>query len=310
MKILVTGGAGFIGSHIVDRFITDGHSVVVLDDLSYGSKENIHQSAEFVEADIRSKEAHDLILEGKFDLILHAAAQKSVGYSVEEPIFDADVNILGTINLLEAAVKGSVPHFIFVSTGGAIYGDAKAIPTDEYAFAQPLSPYAASKYSTEVYLDYYAHQYGLHTVSMRLANVYGPRQDPKGEAGVIAIFITQLLKGEKIFINGDGMQTRDYVHVLDVALAAKEIVDTITTVRGGIYNVGTGKQSSVLDLVQFVSAAVGNTDQPDVEHRSAVPGEVRHSALNTSKLSEAIGWQPHIQLQDGIAATVEWFKKQ
>lgn len=308
MNILVTGGAGFIGSHIVDQCIQDGHTVTVVDDLSFGKKTNINSKAHFVKCDIRSDQIEEIITSEHFDVVYHTAAQKSVRNSFAEPLFDADINVMGSIRVLEACKNGGVNTVIFLSTGGTIYGDADIYPTPETEPPQPPSPYTASKLAVEIYLDYYARQFGIKTISLRLANVYGPRQDPAGEAGVIAIFASRLLHGQDIQIYGDGRSTRDYVHIIDVCRAVSALHTYLPDMHGGIYNLGTGIETDVNQIAALVQKAVGVSGK--AVHTEAVHGELQRSAIDARRLAHAIGWHPSVRLEDGIQATVDWFKAQ
>lgn len=302
MKILVTGGAGFIGSHVADAFIEDGHQVLIVDDLSTGRQQNLNLKAEFLQEDIRSDTFHQIILDYKPDVIDHHAAHIHVGRSVEHPRFDADVNIFGTLNLLDAAKQaGSVKHIIFAATGGAMYGPKKT-PFVETMTPQPLSPYGISKRACELYLYFYQEQFGIQFTSLRYANVYGPRQNPEGEAGVISIFIETLKQQKTPIINGDGTQTRDYVFVGDVAranvLALKHPVS-------GEFNIGTSLETDVNTIYAMIASAVGSSTK--ATHGPARSGEQVTSSLNYSKAKQTFGWQPLMSLSDGIKETVASF---
>ena len=302
MRVLVTGGAGFIGSHLVDALIGRGDRVTVLDNLSTGEAANLHPDAEFHELDIRDAAAAAMLRGGGFDAVCHLAAQMSVSRSVADPLFDADVNVVGGLRLMQAAAEAGA-RFLFASTGGALYGDADVIPTPEAHPAWPVSPYGVSKLTTEHYLHFFRHEHGLGYVALRYANVYGPRQNPHGEAGVVAIFCRGLLTGGQPLINGDGLQTRDYVHVADVVRANLLALDSATC---GHFNVGTGRQTDVNRLYRLVVEAAG-VDRPE-RHREARPGEQRTSALDASLIDANLGWRPEIRLEDGIRQTVEWFR--
>jgi UDP-glucose 4-epimerase len=309
-RALVTGGAGFIGSHVADALLADGWSVTVLDDLSSGKREQVPSAATFVQADIRSPEAHALVREGKFDLLCHLAAQMDVRRSVTDPSFDADVNIRGSLNLLEA-VRGSghATRVIFASTGGAVYGDFVEPPNLETYEKNPESPYGIAKFAIELYLAYYARVHGLDYIALRFANVFGPRQDPHGEAGVVAIFCQRLLAGQALTVFGDGGQTRDYVFVGDVArahvLAAKRapIPAGRVDVRG--INLGTGRETSVLELAQALMRVSGR--QGTLQHAPPRPGEQRRSVVSIAKADEVLGWRPEVGLDAGLGRTFEWF---
>jgi UDP-glucose 4-epimerase len=311
-RILITGGAGFIGSHVADRFIADGHAVTVVDDLSNGRRENVPAAAEFQQLDIRSPEAATLVREGKFDVIAHLAAQMDVRRSVDDPVHDAQVNVIGTLNLLEAVrAAGRVQRtrVLFASTGGAIYGDAATPPNAEDVPKEPDSPYAIAKHSVEQYLSYYARIHGLPAVALRFSNVYGPRQDPHGEAGVVAIFCGRLLDGRPLTVFGDGKQTRDYVYVGDVAAAMARAASHTPAAGSGMnaraFNVGTGVATSVLDLAHALMQAAGRS--VPVEFAPARPGEQLQSFLTVTKAAAELGWQPSVSLSQGLAQTFAWF---
>ena len=255
MRALVTGGAGFIGSHITDALIGAGHTVIVIDDLSRGRREQVNPAATFVALDITSPELVAAIADAKPEVVFHAAAQIDVRESVRDPLHDADVNVVGTVNVLRASVDAGTRRVIFASSGGAIYGDTDVIPTPEDHPCRPESPYGTAKLCAEAYGGTFSRQAGLEFVALRYANVYGPRQDPHGEAGVVAIFATRLTHGEAVVINGDGTQTRDYVHVHDVVSANLAAIDGPT----GVYNIGTGIETDVNTLYQMLAEASGVT---------------------------------------------------
>lgn len=303
MKILVTGGAGFIASHVTDAFLAEGHDVFVLDNLSSGYKENINPKATFIQADICDKGLSELFEKEKFDIIDHHAAQMDVRKSVKDPAFDATVNILGTINLLQNAVKTGVKKVIFASTGGAIYGEQDYFPADEKHAMAPLSPYGISKLAVEKYLYFYHVQYKLNYTILRYANIYGPRQNPHGEAGVVAIFTTKLLNDEQPVINGSGEQTRDYVFVGDVVKANLfGLYDNDTN----IYNVGTGIETNVNQLFHGLNKITGKNKEE--KHGPAAAGEQMRSVITSDKLFSRSGWRPNTTLENGLAKTVEFFK--
>jgi UDP-glucose 4-epimerase len=303
LKVLVTGGAGFIGSHVSDVFLDAGHQVWALDDLSSGRRENLRPEVRLVVADIRSPEAARLVEAERFEVICHLAAQMDVRRSVVDPRFDADVNVGGFLNLLEAARKSGVRKVVFSSTGGAIYGDQDVYPAPETHPTRPVSPYGASKAAGELYLGYYRAQYGLASVALRYANVYGPRQNPHGEAGVVAIFSERLLRGEICTIFGSGQQTRDFVYGADVARA--NLLAAERDVQGPI-NIGTGVETDVNHLYELMAKAAG-TGQP-AQHAPAKPGEQMRSSVDASRAAEALGWKPSLQLEEGLRRTVAWFK--
>lgn len=307
--VLVTGGAGFIGSHVADHLLADGFHVTVLDNLSTGTRRNVPSGAEFIEGDIGSADAAALIRDRQFAAAVHLAAQIDVRRSVADPVADARINVLGSLNLLEA-VRTHAPttRVIFASTGGALYGRCVVPPSPETDAKDPEAPYGIAKLSVEYYLAYYARVHGLATVALRFGNVYGPRQDPHGEAGVVAIFCTRLLNGEPLTVYGDGTQTRDYVYVHDVADACVRAVDApvppADTVDAGAFNVGTGEGTSVLALAQLLQSVSGRAT--DVVHAPPRAGELQHSSLDSAKLRRQFGWAPVTSLRDGLAATFAW----
>lgn len=301
--VLITGGAGFIGSHVAEAFLEAGHRVTVLDNLESGSRDNVPTAAEFVEDDIRSAGAHRLLAGGDFDLLVHHAAQMDVRRSTQEPRFDADININGTLNLLEAAVAGGVSQVVFASTGGAIYGEQDVFPADESHATRPVSPYGVSKLAGERYLYYFQVEHGLDATCLRYSNVYGERQNPHGEAGVVAIFMQRLLAGEPTAIYGDGGQTRDYVHVSDVAAA-----NLAAAGRRGfhLYNVGTGIETSVVELHDQICATLKLERPPTFE--AARPGEQRRSVIDPQLAIDDLGLEPPLGLADGLERTAGYFR--
>jgi UDP-glucose 4-epimerase len=303
LKILVTGGAGFIASQIADAFIEEGHQVVILDDLSTGYEKNINPKAKFVKANICDKNLDKLFESEKFDVVNHHAAQMDVRRSVKDPEFDATTNILGTINLLQNCVKFGVKKFMFASTGGAVYGEQDYFPADEKHNLQPKSPYGISKLAVEKYLYFYNSEHKLNYTILRYANIYGPRQNPFGEAGVVAIFSTRLLKGEQPIINGHGKQTRDYVFVGDVVRAN---LLGLTDEAPDIYNIGTGIETDVNQLFQYINdIASANKEE---KHGPTAAGEQLRSVITSDKLFNKFGWRPSTKLEDGLKTTVEFFK--
>jgi len=301
MKILVTGGAGFIGSHIVDTYINLGHGVTIIDDFSTGSINNINPKAKFFKADICDKKIEEIFQGEKFDIINHHAAQINVRKSLDDPLFDANVNILGSLNLLNLSAKYRIKRFIFASSGGAIYGEPDAFPiTEDFPF-QPLSPYGVAKVATENYLQVFAELYHFHYVILRYSNVYGPRQISKSEAGVISIFANQILKSEKCFVNGNGNQIRDYIYVSDVVDVNVRALDC----KSDFFNIGTGVQTSVNDLIEILSIITGR--EIAHEHRDPIPGEVFKNVLDASKARERLKWQPKVTLKEGIKKTLDYF---
>lgn len=306
MKILVTGGAGFIGSNIVDGYIKSGHSVVVLDNLSSGKKEFIHPDCVFHQADIRDTESVRKIIESeKPEIINHHAAQISVRNSVANPKNDAEVNIIGLLNVLEAAKSNGISKVIFASSGGVIYGDTDMIPTSEdYQPLLPISPYGVSKLASEKYLHFYYKNYKIPYVALRYSNVYGPRQNPHGEAGVVAIFNLRLLQNQQLSINGDGKQTRDYVYVGDVVEA--NLKATRSSYVGSV-NIGTGIETDVNELSEKIQQ-IYNSSSISI-HNPAKEGEQRRSCLDNTLAREKLGWQPKMNLMEGLRATKIYFKE-
>jgi UDP-glucose 4-epimerase len=302
-SICVTGGAGFIGSHVADALVEAGHRVLIVDDLSSGRKENVPEGAELEVVDVRSEEAARLLREGGIEILVHHAAQMDVRRSVEDPRFDADVNIGGLLNLLEAGRRGRLRQVVFASTGGAIYGEQDVHPADERHAARPVSPYGVSKLASERYLFFYNAQYGIDALCLRYANVYGPRQNPHGEAGVVAIFLDRLLAGQTPTIYGDGRQTRDYVYVADVVRA-----NLVALGRRGfhIYNVGTGVETDVNALFEKIHRAVGTG--PPAVYGPAKPGEQLRSSISSALLAQELGVAIDTPLENGIALTTEWFR--
>jgi UDP-glucose 4-epimerase len=303
VKVLVTGGAGFIGSHVTDVFLDAGHEVWALDDLSSGRRENLRPEVRLVVLDIRSPDAARMVESERFEVMCHLAAQMDVRRSVADPRFDAEVNIAGFLNLLEAARKSGVRKVVFSSTGGAIYGEQDVHPAPESHPTRPVSPYGVSKASGELYLGYYRAQYGLASVALRYANVYGPRQNPHGEAGVVAIFSERLIRGETCAINGTGEQTRDFVYGPDVARA--NLLAATRDVQGPI-NIGTGIETEVNRLYALLARAAG-VDRP-AQHAPAKPGEQMRSSVDPSFAAKVLGWRPAVALEEGLQRTIGWFR--
>ena len=304
MKVLVTGGAGFIGSHLVDRLIQEGHEVVVVDNLLTGKRRNLNKEARFYKQDVQSSRLERVFSRERPLLVMHLAAQVDLRRSVEEPIFDAQVNILGTLNVLQQAVKYGTRKVIFASSGGAIYGEQDIFPAPESHPIRPLSPYGISKLNGEQYLAYYQRVSGIQHVILRYSNVYGPRQDPEGEAGVVAIFMGKMLAGEQPIINGNGRQTRDFVFVDDVveanlAAMGKEVQ--------GIYNVGTAEETSINDLFRLL-VELTNAGCKEL-HGPAKKGEQARSVVDISRLRQELGWEPKVPLREGLKRTVEFFRE-
>lgn len=305
MKILVTGGAGFIASQIADAFINEGHNVTIVDDLSSGFEKNINPKAKFVKANICDKNLSKLFGDEKFDVVNHHAAQMDVRRSVKDPEFDATTNILGTINLLQNCIKYGVKKFMFASTGGAVYGEQEYFPADEKHPTQPRSPYGISKLAVEKYIHFYNAEYRLKYSILRYANIYGMRQNPFGEAGVVAIFSTKLLKGDQPIINGDGKQTRDYVFVGDVV---KANLLALNDEANDIYNIGTEIETDVNQLFHYINSITAASKEE--KHGPAAPGEQMRSVITSNKLFNKFGWRPKTKIEDGLKATVEHFRKE
>jgi UDP-glucose 4-epimerase len=304
MKALVTGGAGFIGSHVVDAFLEAGHHVAVVDDLSTGRRANLNPAVAFYEIDVRSPALRDVFEQERPDVVSHHAAQVDVRRSVADPVFDAEVNVLGSLNLLDCCREVGVDKVIYISSGGAVYGEPVYLPCDEDHPIQPLCPYGASKYVVEQYLYMYRELHGLDYTVLRYGNVYGPRQDPYGEAGVVAIFAGQMVRGETPTINGSGEQERDFVYVGDCARA-----NLLALERGSgrAYNLGSGEGTSINRIFQLLKEATGY--QGGVVHGPAKPGETFRIYLDATRAREELGWQPEVPLRDGLARTAVHFRR-
>ena len=303
MRALVTGGAGFIGSHLVDALVARGDSVLVLDDLSTGRTENLNAAATLAEGDVRDGAAVDAAFaELDPEVCFHLAAQADVRASVEDPVRDSEINTIGTIRVLEAARRHGT-QVVFSSTGGAIYGEC-AEPAPETAPRQPLSPYGTSKLASEEYIAAYGRLYGTTHVALRYANIYGPRQDPHGEAGVVAIFLGALAREEQARIFGDGRQTRDYIYAGDVARATLSALGQ----DGGVFNVGTGRETSVVELYELCARVAGSDTQ--AEHAPARLGELQRSFLNPELAARELGFTAMVELEDGLRATWDWIQKE
>ena len=303
MNTVVTGGAGFIGSHVVELLQADGSEVTVLDNLSSGRTGNLSEKTTLQVSDVRDKRAVGTAVSGDVDCVFHLAAQIDVRRAVEDPGLDAQVNVGGTINVLNACVEAHVRRFVMSSTGGALYGEPKNLRADEQTPIQPLSPYGVSKYCAEQYIGYFHRAYGLETVILRYANVYGPRQDPNGEAGVVGIFARRILLGQSCIVYGDGEQTRDFVFVDDVARA------NMLAMQGplGTFNIGTGVEMSLNQLLAAFERVVGHPVAR--EYAPARMGEVQRIALNAEKARHEMGWKPMVSLEDGLARTLAWVRQ-
>ena len=311
-KVLVTGGAGFIGSHVADAYLKAGARVWIVDDLSSGKRANVPEGAELVHLDIRDAKLGDVFRDaGGFDVVSHHAAQIDVRVSVNDPRRDAGINIDGFLNVTECALRYGCGRFMFVSSGGVVYGEPEVRPTPETTPKRPLSPYGVTKLSGEYYLGYYAKERGLDYAAVRYSNVYGPRQDPHGEAGVVAIFCTRIGAGTPLTVFGDGEQTRDYVYVGDVVAAnvllAQTDLPAADSLDARAFNVGTGAGTSVNDLAATLMSAAGR--EVEVKHAPARAGEVQHSCLDAGKL-RALGWRPGVTLHEGLRRTYEHIMQQ
>jgi UDP-glucose 4-epimerase len=310
VRALVTGGAGFLGSHLVDRLVADGHQVTVIDDLSTGHAEQLAAAADLHRLDVASPWVGQLLLRVRPELVFHLAAQADLRLSVRDPLADARTNVTGTVQLLTAAVASGVRRMVFASSGGAIYGDTEQIPTNESHVLRPASPYGAAKMAGEAYLSAFAGSFGLETVALRMSNIYGPRQDPHGEAGVVAIFTNQLMAGLAPVINGDGRQTRDYVFVEDVV----EAFVRAASGPAGAYNVSTAKETSVMEICGHLQAAVAalgsGVTPPSPTHGPAKAGEQMRSCLDWKRAREKLGWEPKVSIASGLARTVSYYAKE
>jgi UDP-glucose 4-epimerase len=307
MKVLVTGGAGFIGSHLCEALHHEGYQVFALDNLSTGRQENLPPTLPLYQIDLRDQDAlKDFFEKNSFDVIFHLAAQVDVRTSVDSPLTDAEINVLGTLNLISAASRQK-PWIIFASTGGAIYGEKVSLPITEDACPQPEAPYGIAKLAGELYGSRLMKLYGGAWTTLRLANIYGPRQNPFGEAGVVAIFTYRMLQRSISHIYGDGLQTRDFVYVEDVVRAFLSVLKHPATTQGETYNVGTSQQTSVLALYQTIAEVVGFPHPP--KHLPPKPGELRHNALSYQKLHQATNWSPQVSLSQGVRQTVTYFRQ-
>jgi UDP-glucose 4-epimerase len=303
-RILVTGGAGFIASQVADRLVATGHEVAVVDNLSTGKREYVPAAAQFYPYDLKAPETTELIRAWRPQVIVHHAAQMSVQASVSDPIFDAQENILGSLNLFQAATAAGVEKIIFASTGGALYGDGAPLPAREEDRPQPESPYGIAKLAVEHYLHFYQREHGIIPISLRYANVYGPRQNGLGEAGVVAIFIEKFLAGQQPRINGDGLQTRDFVFVGDIVGAN---LLALNYPKAGVFNIGTGQETDILTIYLKLQELTGSALGP--AHGPAKPGEQRRSALESTRARRELDWQPRVSLPEGLAQTVAAFRE-
>lgn len=309
-KCLVTGGAGFIGSNLVDRLIDEEYEVVVIDDLSTGRKDYINPQARFYNVDITSSGDVESVFakesqEGKINYIFHLAAQVDVRVSVDDPYKDNKINLIGGINVLENARKNNAEKILFISTGGAVYGDVEEIPTTESKIPEPVSPYGIHKLALEKYLNYYYQVYGVPYCIFRLANVYGPRQYKDGEAGVITIFIDNVVNGRQSILYGDGSQTRDFVYVDDVVEAFLKGVNKATT---DVFNISTGVETRVSEIIKIMESIIG--EKMDLQFQNPRPGEQQRSCLDLSKAEQILGWKPQIDIKEGIRKTLKWSRNQ
>jgi len=305
MKVLVTGGAGFIGSHVVDTLISAGYEVVVVDDLSTGNLANLNPAATFYQVDIRSPQLAEVFEKERPAYVDHHAAQMDVRRSIADPLFDAEVNVIGSINLIECCRRYGVKRLIYISTGGAVYGEPEYLPCDEAHPVNPICPYGASKHTVEHYLYMYQQNYGLDYIVLRYPNVYGPRQDPHGEAGVVAIFTGQMLAGGQVVINGDGEQQRDFVYVEDCAQA--NLMAMTSQNANQIYNLGYGRGTTVNEIFTTLKNITGY--QLAATHGPAKVGETRQIYLDATKAQKELGWKPTVDLEEGLQRTADYFKR-
>jgi UDP-glucose 4-epimerase len=304
LKVLVTGGAGFIGSNVCDALKAGGHEPVALDNLSSGKRENLSSGIRLIEADIRDPQLAAIFERERPEAISHHAAQIDVRKSVADPIYDAEINLLGLLRVLEASVKVGVRRFLFASSGGACYGEQETFPAPETHPSRPVSPYGTSKAAGELYLGYYRAEKALSYAALRYSNVYGPRQDPHGEAGVVAIFAQRLLRGQPCTIFGDGESTRDFVYVGDVARAN---LLALTSVHDGPINIGTGRETSINQLYRQLANVAGVALEPT--YGAAKPGEQRRSVIDPALAATVLNWKPQLPLEEGLSRTTSWFRE-
>lgn len=303
MNIIVTGGAGFIASHIADALIEQDHTITIVDNLSTGKLDNVPSKAHFIELDITSDEMEDVFAEGDFNAIYHFAAQIDVRSSVRDPIADLNVNIGGSVKLLSLSVKYKVNHFIFASTGGVIYGEQEVFPATEVHPTRPICPYGVAKLAVERYMYFFYNEYGLNTIALRLGNVFGPRQNPFGEAGVVAIFTHQMLTGEQSYINGDGLQTKDYIYIKDVVRA-----NLMALEQEGFhaFNIGTGRETDVATIFESLKRLTDS--KAERKHKPPAPGEQRRGCIDSALARKLMNWTPEYTFEEGMKLTVEYFR--
>jgi UDP-glucose 4-epimerase len=304
LNILVTGGAGFIASHIVDKYIEDGHNVIVIDDLSSGIEKHINPKAEFYNLNLYKNPLGEILKKHKIEIINHHAAQINLGKSILDPIYDAKVNIEGSLNILQEAINCNVKKIIFASSGGAIYGEQNSFPANETHTTNPLSPYGISKLAVEKYLHFYKSYYNLDFVILRYSNVFGPRQGSSSEAGVVSIFCRKLIEGINPVINGDGLNTRDYVYVKDVVVAN---LKALSLNISEYFNISTAKETNVNEIFYLINDFCGNLCEE--MHKEPIPGEQKRSVLDNSKAKRILNWKPETNIKEGIEETCNWFKE-
>ena len=304
MQVIVTGGAGFIGAHTCRALLARGHGVTAVDDLSHGKREAVPDKVDLVVLDVRDPKLMGVMEKRRPDAVVHLAAQMDVRKSVADPLFDASVNVLGTLGALESARRAGVRRFVFASSGGAVYGEQDVFPATEAHPRRPASPYGTSKLCGEEYVEHYRRAHGISTLCLRYANVYGPGQDPLGEAGVVAIFLHHLMEGRAPRINGDGLQTRDFVYVEDVARANMMAVESVAT---GALNIGTARESNIVELAEKLVKATGG---PAPTHGPQAAGEQRRSVIDPAAAKKALAWEPRVGFEEGLGRTAEWFKEQ